>query len=92
MNLLFDVQTYDWTTTVSGAVEQLAAQIGLKNYQDYTLFEARKVGAFPSFTGSYQRSMNYHVALNHPAASEFGMLSCLDFCVHLPKVWSQSGA
>lgn len=28
---------------MSSAVEQLAGQIGLKNYQDYTLFEARKV-------------------------------------------------
>ena len=37
------MQSYDWTTTVSGAVEQLAADIGLKNYQEYTLFEARKV-------------------------------------------------
>lgn len=37
------VQFYDWTTTVSSAVEQLASQIGLKNYSDYTLFEVRKV-------------------------------------------------
>lgn len=28
---------------MSGAVEQLAHQIGLKNYEEYTLFEARKV-------------------------------------------------
>ena len=37
------MQFYDWTTTVASAVEQLAGQIGLVNYKDYTLFEARKV-------------------------------------------------
>lgn len=41
------LQSYDWTTTVSSAVEQLANQIGLKNYEEYTLFEAKKVERHP---------------------------------------------
>ena len=39
----FEELFYDITTTVSEAVEQLAACIKLENYSTFTLYESRKV-------------------------------------------------